>query len=491
METWGLLEDVLMERASLGAWAMFRGRFAAAEAVVVVCGPGANGGDGMALARHAFVDGIRPVVVGLGREPDPTSAAGRQREILRRLGVEVVPWSEFRDGGAGAGMEHAVDALFGTGLSRALEGQAAEAAAWLSTRQTLALDLPSGLDGATGRASGPCVRAVATATFGRSKPGLHLHPGRDFAGEVRVVDLGLPPASWDFAQGAVELLDGRWARDRLATRPRGTHKGGAGRVFLLCGSNAYPGAAILCASASLRSGAGLVSVGTTDSVVQLVVSAVPEAVASVAVGEAPDAEALRGRVGKADALLAGPGLGTSPQAATALESLLRHARGPVVLDADALNLVASSPELSSLFVSVAASRGGVLTPHPLEASRLLATPTEVLLGDPLQAASLLASRFGCVAVFKTSTPVVASPDGRLAIGVAGHPGMAVGGMGDALAGAVAARLAEGVDPFEATCQAVRAHARAGELGGARGRRGMSVTDLVAVLPQAWEEMERP
>jgi NAD(P)H-hydrate epimerase len=131
----------------------------------------------------------------------------------------------------------------------------------------------------------------------------------------------------------------------------------------------------------------------------------------------------------------------------------------------------------------------VLTPHPVEASRLLGEGVDSLLADPIGAARKLSERFHAVAVFKTATPVVASPDGRVAIGIAGHSGMAVGGSGDALAGAVVARLAEGVEPFEATCQAVRAHARAGDIAGERGRRGMSVTDLVAALPQAWEEME--
>lgn len=490
METWGLLDDVLMERASLGAWQVFREMFPGVGSVVVVCGPGANGGDGMALARHALVDGIRPTVAALGPDPDPGTAAGRQRAILGRLGVEVVPWAAFRDRWAGCVDGGAVDAMFGTGLSRALGGDEAEAAAWLSTRRTLALDLPSGLDGATGRPLGPCVTAEATATFGRSKPGLHLHPGRDFAGEVHQVDLGLPSASWDFAGGAVELLDAPWSRNRLAPRPRGTHKGEAGRAFLLCGSDAYAGAAILCASACLRSGAGLVSAGTTESVATLLVSAVPEVMAFVAVGGASDPTALRGRVERADAVAAGPGLGTSAQAATALEIVLRHARTPVVLDADALNLLAASPDLSGLLSTLATGPGAVLTPHPLEAARLLDTPVGALLDDPLEAARRLASRFGCVAVFKTSTPVVASPRGELAIGTAGHPGMAVGGMGDALAGAIVARLAEGVEPFEATCQGVRAHARAGDLAGIRGRRGMSVTDLVASLPTSWEEMEQ-
>lgn len=491
MDELGLREDVLMERASLGAWAVFRSTFPGARDFAVVCGPGSNGGDGLALARHARIDGFRPAVVLLGGIPKESSAAGRQLRLLRSFGIAVEDWDAFRDSRAfQSGQELAgVDALFGTGLKRPLEGAFAEAARWLSRRPTLALDLPSGLDGATGRPLGECAKAVATATFGRSKPGLHLHPGREFAGAVHVVGIGLPQASWDVAGTMAHLLDDSWATSRLAPRSRGAHKGNAGRVFLLCGSDAYLGAAILSASAALRSGAGLVQVGSTESVASRIAMAVPEAMGALAVGDSVDLQELSKRIESSSALLAGPGLGKSAHARVALKRLLERAAAPVVLDADALNLCAEHDDLRQDLLRLARGTGVVLTPHPAEASRLLGQGVDSLLADPIRTARELSERFCAVAVFKTATPVVASPDGRVAIGTAGHPGMAVGGSGDALAGAVVARLAEGVEAFEATCQAVRAHARAGDIAGERGHRGMSVTDLVAALPQAWEEME--
>lgn len=491
MDELGLREDVLMERASLGAWEVFGKVFPTKRDFAVLCGPGSNGGDGLALARHAWCDGFRPVVVLVGDEPEEDSAAGRQLRLSRNFGIPVEDWGAFKESRAfRAGQELVgVDALFGTGLKRPLQGAALEAARWLSGRPTLALDLPSGLDGATGQPLGECVKAVATATFGRSKPGLHLHPGREYAGTVHVVGIGLPQASWNVADGMAQLLDDSWAEHRLIPRSRGAHKGDAGRVFLLCGSDAYLGAAILSASAALRSGAGLVQVGSTESVASRIALSVPEAMGVVAVGGSTDLQELSKRIESARALLAGPGLGKSAQSKVSLKRLLERAVAPAVLDADALNLCAEHDDLRQELLRVAQGPGAVLTPHPAEASRLLGEEVESLLADPIGAARKLSERFHAVAVFKTATPVVASPDGRVAIGTAGHSGMAVGGSGDALAGAVVARLAEGVEPFEATCQAVRAHARAGDIAGERGRRGMSVTDLISALPQAWEEME--
>jgi ADP-dependent NAD(P)H-hydrate dehydratase / NAD(P)H-hydrate epimerase len=474
--------DIQMERASLGAWALFRETFPRAKTLVVLCGPGANGGDGLALARHALLDGIRPIVCFPGEHPPEWSLSRVQLRRIEALGSGPVPWTEAK--GSDPAIP-AVDALFGTGLSRPPQGDVAEAVSWLSDRSTLALDLPSGLDGWTGRPLGPCVRACATATFGRMKAGLLLDPGRDFAGAVRVVDIGIPAQDWGEEEN-VEVLDADWARDRLPPRAPGTHKGSAGKAALLVGSADYFGASVLSASAALRSGAGLVTVASTPDVARRIGQVVPEAMGRAAIG--PDALPMERILSKVDAVLAGPGLGTSDEASRALTSLLASWSGPLVLDADALNIVANRADLRE---RLELFRGRlVLTPHPMEASRLLAVPAQELLSDPLGSAKRLAQTFGAVAVFKTATPAIASPLGRLALGVAGHPGMAVGGCGDALAGAVVARLAEGASPWEATLQAVRAHARAGEIAGAAGRRGMSVTDLVAALPAAWEEMEQ-
>lgn len=477
-----LSEDLQMERASLGAWRIFQSTFPDAKTFAVLCGPGANGGDGLALARHALLCGSRPVVAFPGQLPAGGSLARIQFERLRQLDLEIVPWSDLA--ALDASMP-AVDALFGTGLSRELSDEYALAAKWLSSRPTLALDLPSGLDGRTGHAMGDAVRAVATVAFGRAKTGLFLDPGREFAGSVHVVDIGTPDFCWD--PDGVQALDSDWARERLPARPRGTHKGSAGKAVLLVGSAEYFGAAVLSSSAALRSGAGLVTVASVAEVARAIARSVPECLGKVAIG--PSAIGVDRILSKADAVLAGPGIGQGEDAESALATLLEAWTGPLALDADALNLVAARPHLRSLLDD---HRGRlVLTPHPLEASRLLSVPVQELLADPVHSAHRLALAFDAVVVFKTATPVVASPDGRSALGIAGHSGMAVGGCGDALAGALVARLAEGEELFEATCQAVRAHARAGDIAGESGRRGMSVTDLVAALPQAWEEMERP
>lgn len=485
-ESWGVPEDELIERASRGAWRVFRETFPWAGEFAVVAGPGSNGADGLALARHAVADGFRPHVLLVGRAPASGGSSARQLARLAEFGIEASPWSALPlpEGSP------AVDAMYGTGLARPLEGDSLEAARWLSSRPTLALDIPSGLDGSTGNTLGEAVVAVATATFGRSKPGLHLHPGRDHAGAVHVVDIGIPAEAWEQAGGAVTLLDDSWACGRLAPRARGSHKGDAGRLVLLCGSDAFPGAAFLCCEAALRSGAGLVHAITTESVAFRLPLRVPEAIPMAHVDGSPDVDRLVRAISQADALLAGPGLSLGSDAHARLAFLLEKARAPIVLDADALNLCALRTDLRESFLRVADAHGAVVTPHPMEASRMLGRGVEDLLADPLSTARELAGLFHSVVVFKTASPVVADPSGRLAVGIAGHAGMAVGGCGDALAGAVVARVGEGATPWDAACEAVRAHARAGDLAGARGWRGMSVTDLVAKLPEAWQEMER-
>lgn len=481
-ELLSLSEDLQMERASLLAWSFFQELFPGHRTFAVPCGPGSNGGDGLALARHALLDGFRPIVHFPGSEPAPGGLAALQLSRLRALGIHPASRAELV---ALPPDVPAVDALFGTGLSRGLSGEFAEASAWLSVRPTLALDLPSGLDGATGRPFDGAVRALATITFGRAKPGLFLDPGREFSGEVRVADIGIPSCCWE-GEESLALMDSQWARGCLPRRARGAHKGSAGQCVLLCGSSSYPGALTLSASGALRSGAGLVLAATTAELAASVVQAIPEVLGRTAIG--PGHEPISRILTKADAVLAGPGLGQGDDAIQALAGILESWEGPLVLDADALNLLASRPDLRDLLRGRKGSL--VLTPHPAEAARLLGTSAEELLQDPIESARRLSLEFQAVAVFKTATPVIASPDGELALGVAGHPGMAVGGCGDALAGAVVARLAEGESPFRATCQAVRAHARAGEIAGERGHRGMSVTDLLSALPTAWEEMEQ-
>lgn len=472
--------DLQMERASLGAWAFFRELFPSIGSFAVVCGPGANGGDGLALVRHALLDGFRPDFCLPAGHPPEGTLSHLQLERLKALGLEPTTWPELA---TRPGPAYAVDALFGTGLSRDLSGNSLMAAQWLSDRSTLSLDLPSGLDGATGLPRGFAVHATATATFGRAKTGLFLDPGRACAGHVRVIDLGIPAACW--GPGAVTALDASWARGRLAPRPRNAHKGSAGRVAMLVGSSSYPGAAVLCASAALRSGAGMVTVASTQEIAQTLPYEVPEVLGRTAYG--PNAENPSQILSRADAFVAGPGLGQSEEAHRVLAAFLEAWTGPIVLDADALNLVASKPALQ---LALDRHRNQlVLTPHPAEAARLLHCEVSDLLKNPIEAAHKLAQTYGAVAVFKTSTPIIATPDGTCAIGIAGHPGMATAGCGDALSGAIGARLAEMETPFDATCQAVRAHARAGEIAGESGRRGMSVTDLVAALPRAWEEME--
>ncbi len=476
-----LSEDLQMERASLEAWRVFCEFFPEADRFVVLCGPGANGGDGLALARHAQLNGLHPIIRFPGKLPDPASLAGLQLRRLEHLGIMPAPPEDIGTLPEGTPF---VDALFGTGLSRPLSGVFAEAALQCSQHPGLAIDIPSGLDGRTGQPLGTAVKAKVTVTFGRAKPGLLLSPGREYTGELRVADIGIPPEAWEDAE-ELTILDDEWAGGQLPPRTRGAHKGTAGKAVLFTGSDAYRGAAVLAGSAALRSGAGLITIASAPSVASSIAWTVPETMGRIVLG--PEAEPWGQILSKASAVLAGPGIGQSEKTADALAELLAVWDGRLVLDADALNLLSLHPEWKSFLLG--RPFPAVLTPHPAEAARLLKRPVPELLEDPVAAARELTEAFHAVTVFKTATPVITAPDGRAAVSIAGHAGMATGGAGDALAGALTARLAESEEPFAAACQAVRAHAHAGDIAGANGHRGMSVTDLIAALPHAWEEME--
>jgi NAD(P)H-hydrate epimerase len=254
------------------------------------------------------------------------------------------------------------------------------------------------------------------------------------------------------------------------------HKGDSGRIVVLGGATGTTGAAIMCASAALRSGAGLVTIACPSSATQAVHASLPQAMAydwTLPLGDI---------FGAADVIVCGPGMGTSAVATEALEEALDTA-AIVVLDADALNLVAADPDAWSLAERDAPT---VLTPHPGEAARLLGDSASDLLDDSYSSARRLATTFGACSVFKSSCATVAAADGRLAVNASGNPGMATGGMGDALAGIVAARLCDEPDPFEALCEAVFAHGMAGDIAAERvGERALSVADLIDALPTVW------
>jgi hydroxyethylthiazole kinase-like uncharacterized protein yjeF len=438
----------LMERAgeAAAAFALELLDGEAAGAVLVLAGPGNNGGDGLELAAHLARAGAEVELLHFAGEAEPSFEAGRALQRAMKAGVRFV--DEIP---AGRPWRLVVDALFGIGLARPLSGRARELAAWTAGVDCplLALDVPSGLDADTGAVLGPdgiAVSATHTITFLGNKPGLHTAEGCDHAGEVRVDMLG---ADGLHAESAQAVLNGpALFAERLAPRRRNSHKGSFGDLAVLGGARGMAGAAVLAARAALHGGAGRVFAAMLDGGMALD-PLQPEIMFREAAGME-----FAGRT-----VVAGPGMGQADLAIHLLGKVL-EARAPLVLDADALNLCAARPELQERVPA----HGGelVLTPHPLEAARLLGVTAPIVQADRLENGRELAMRFNAVVVLKGAGSVIARPDGFVAVNTSGNPGLATGGSGDVLAGFCGALLAQGWPAWEAALGAVWMHGTAAD-----------------------------
>ncbi len=490
----GMSSLLLMEHAALACLRALEEIAPAGSHVLFVCGPGNNGGDGCATARLWRQRGGR-ATVWLAAPPDSLLGdAGAQARLLRHCGAEIVPCAERVPQAPGDAVA-IVDALFGTGLQRALEGNAAALVRAINAAElpVVAVDIASGIDGEDGQVRGEAVRAHTTVTFHRPKPGHYLYPGRAHAGRLIVADIGIRP-EWEQVPGHRVLARGDIAA-LLPARPRTGHKGTFGHVLVVAGSRGMAGAATLCAEAVLRAGVGLVTVACPRGIVPIVQQRVPCAMAVGLEEEdgciaASAAEALRKAAGGKDALAIGPGIGAGQGVAEALASLwaLPVAR---VIDADALNALARADALPKF------GERAVLTPHPGEMGRLLHMEIAAVIGDPVTAAKALAEKTGAVALLKGATTVIAEGgEGRAlescTFNLTGSDGMATGGSGDVLTGLIAGLLAQGMPGCDAASVAAWLHGRAGELCERWiGQRAMTATDLLAALPEALREAESP
>jgi len=486
--------DALMEAAGLAVaqevWLMLG--VVAGRRILVLCGPGANGGDGLVAARHlAEWEGDVAVCLLAPRADDDANLAK-----VREMGVPVFTATDDASFGrlqqALDGAEIVVDALLGTGRSRPIEGALAEILRRLdAARETrtppkvVAVDLPTGIDADSGRADPLAVHAEMTVTFGLAKVGLYTLPGSEYAGRVQVVDIGLPKdAERDMP---VELLSTAWVRERLPARPKEGNKGTFGRVLVVAGSAQYPGAARLAAEACYRAGAGLVAIAATPRLHSIVAPALPEAtylpLDDASALTASHARTILDALPRYDVALIGPGLSQSDSAREAVTEILAHAPQNVracVIDADALNALAQTDGWHERI-----ARPSVLTPHPGEMSRLLGISVEDVQGDRLNVALKAAAKWKHVVVLKGAHTVIAAPDGRAAISPHANPLLATAGTGDVLAGAIAGLLAQGMAPFEAAACAVYVHGLAAEeIGEELGDRGLLASGLLPALPRA-------
>ena len=460
----------LMRRAGQAAWREVLSQWPAAQRLVVVCGPGNNGGDGYELARLAQQSGRRVRVVRLAAHAprtDPARCACADYEAAGGC-IDVVANDQ-----CAAALEDAdlvVDGLFGIGLSRAPDGAAAALIEALNRQSApvLALDVPSGVDADRGSVPGVAVLATRTLEFLAPKAGLRTGAALDQVGTRSLAALDVPPAA-HLERACAEALQpdalSRWLRPRA----RDSHKGRFGRVLCVGGDHGAGGAIMLCAQAAARSGAGWTQVATRAAHVTALLARLPEAMADAV----DDGAALSLRLGRADVVAIGPGLGQGDWGQGLLASALLAGK-PLVVDADALSLLASHRQ--------PLPAGTILTPHPGEAARLLGGTNSEVQADRFRAARSLCERLGAVVVLKGAGTIIAAPGRIPRVIDAGNPGMAVAGMGDVLTGVVAALRAQGLPAFDAASCGALLHAAAGDAAaGEGGERGLLPTDLMPWL----------
>ncbi|GAB2506976.1 bifunctional ADP-dependent NAD(P)H-hydrate dehydratase/NAD(P)H-hydrate epimerase [Pseudoxanthomonas sangjuensis] len=454
----------LMQRAGQAGWQYVLQHWPEAMRIAVVCGPGNNGGDGYVLARLARQSRRQVRVVHLPAHVPRSELAQRACTDYVAAGGRIDLFPE-----AGLEGDLVVDALFGIGLSRAPDADAAALIDAINAQPApvFSLDVPSGLDADRGSAPGSAVVADCTLQFISPHVGLRTGDALECAGEVQLDGLDVPAATFDAASPCAMLLAGESLAQWLPPRRRNTHKGESGRVLCIGGDHGHGGAIALCAVAALRTGCGLLTVATRERHVPVVLARRPEAMAAAVESD----EDLWPLLASPDAIAVGPGLGQGDWARAVLHLALQSGK-PLVVDADALNLLATWPHQL---------HDAILTPHPGEAARLLGISTAEVQRDRYAAARAIAQRYGATVVLKGAGTIVAAPDAMPRVIGAGNPGMAVGGMGDLLTGVVASLRGQGLSAFDAASAGALLHSLAGDAAAEQGERGLLPSDLLPHL----------
>ncbi len=495
----GIPGIVLMENAAQGAAAFFLRVVPnlTERPIAVVAGTGNNAGDGFALARIYHSKGAQVRVVCL-RSPQKLSGdALTNFKIVEKIGIPISVWDEgadfdtqwkpIRDSGA------VIDAILGTGLKSEVRGLYRDIIEKLNGLDipVLAVDVPSGLDATTGLPLGAAVKATATATFGFLKIGHLIERGPELAGQVEVIDIGIPPGLAQSAGIQRYWLTAELVSSWIEPRHPATHKGRAGHVCVLAGSPGKTGAATLLCIGAGRAGAGLVTLFIPDSLNAILEVKLTEAM-TLPIAETayktPSSAALHQILdflqGK-QALAMGPGISTNEDTAALVRELLENAGCPMVLDADAITAVSEDPAiLRKARVPL------VLTPHPGEMARICHCTVSDVQRNRLESASKFSSDYGVVLVLKGHRTIIATPDGKLAINSTGNPAMASGGMGDTLTGIIAGLLGQGFDAFKAASLGVYVHGAACDrLFDGVSTRGLLASDMLDEVPGVLGELE--
>ncbi|MFN7096079.1 MAG: NAD(P)H-hydrate dehydratase [Gammaproteobacteria bacterium] len=458
----GITEDILMERAGEAAWTYLRRIWPQVRRIAVFCGGGRNGGDGFVVARLAKEANCEVTIITVGDYSKQPASAKQMQQRCVNLNIKTQSLDEpfrFQE------VDLIVDAILGTGLSRALSGEVLTAVKTINTLRLpiLALDVPTGINSDTGEVMGAAVYARHTITFIGLKMGLVSGPALNYIGTLSLATLNIQPDILSPASVAV-MYDKPTVT--LLKRPRDSHKSLFGHVVIVGGNYGMPGAARIAASAALRAGAGLVTVITRPEYAAVMNAIMPE-IMCLGIDKQAD---LPEHLASATVWVIGPGLGHDRWAGNMMHHVVRQ-KAPIVIDADGLRWLAKHHTTHANWI---------LTPHPGEAAELLDMSTAEVQADRLTAAKAIQQRYGGVIILKGAGSIIAFPEGppRVCVNI-GNPGMASAGMGDCLTGVIAALVAQRVPANEAAALAVWVHAKAGDLAAAEGgERGLLASDLL-------------
>ncbi len=493
IEDVGIPGVVLMENAGRAAAELLHRHYANLfpGPLLILAGKGNNGGDGYVMARHLINWGwqVRTLVLApaeaIGGDAAVNLAALRQMQGMISFAPDEAHLVEAL--AAEGDVRLLVDALFGTGLSSEVRGHYARAIDWINDSKlpVLAVDIPSGIDATSGQLLGKAVRSDMTVSFACLKLGQVLYPGFEFCGRLETVDIGMPSALLAAADDVV-LVDTVVAASLLPVRPATGHKGTFGHLLVVAGSAGKTGAAALTAEGGMRIGSGLVTLACPASTQEVLAIKLTE-VMTTALAEVDGVLSLQAldpvRLLWSDknALAIGPGIGQAEETCALVRRLIHECPLPMVIDADGLNALGPRPE----FLRQSSQLKAVLTPHPGEMARLTGTSVAEVEADRVGVARRFAVDYGVTLVLKGAKTVIAFPDGRVRINSSGNPGMASGGMGDALTGIIGGLLAQGLAPNEAAVLGVYLHGLAADrLVDRFGTAGLMATDLLREVPAA-------
>jgi len=489
---------ILMENAGLRIFQSLKNIYPdlRLKKTIIFTGSGNNGGDGFVVARHLYNYGVKVKVFLLAPFNKIKGEAEENLNIITKMRVELIKTETTKLEEIQRAIQNSdliIDAILGTGLQGKVTGLKAKIIDLINiaNKEVVAIDVPSGLDTDTGKIEGPCIKAAHTVTLALPKIGLLIFPGASYAGKVTVEDIGIPSYLLKNNKIKTNMVTKEIVKQLIPFRATYSHKGSFGKVLILAGSVGMTGAAYLSSEAAMRSGAGIVVLGTPRSLNSIMEVKLTEVITlplaeteKQSLGE--EAEETISKLMKNYSVLGiGPGISRQAETQRLVRKVIEKSNIPLVVDADAI--YALSEDLAILEKTKTPL---VITPHPGEMAKLINKDIDFILNNQLDITREIAQKFGIVVVLKGARTIIANKEGETYINVGDNSGMATGGSGDVLAGIICSLIAQGVDNFSAAIIGVYIHSLAGDLArGIKGERGMIASDILSQVPQAFLNLE--